>query len=585
MAIKATLGGFGGGNILFRAIDASNRANAEERRQQQQDLEASLKGFDYKDGRYEPNELGLATLENKRLNEQNKVTRNTAIADAFSALGSKEIVSPLLDLSEGNILEAWRKVSQNKSMLKAYQDKGIFDMQTIDPIRDANMLKEAGINLDVVNNDEVARDATLRGLVKIKGVDGKYNIVPNAQILQAVDIRKYANVDDYDTVMKRMNDINSIFFGRKVLTQQQEHNNSLIEEANALKAQVSSINNKAYLQSIHELVDGGLTGSALIKEIDKLDTSKLSEADKIKLDTAKVKLEIAEAKRDNLGNLSPTQELAKRKLDKGIAIEERSKKYDPYTFIYETIKEIPTKLNDKGKKVIDRQAYNDMHNYASDIQSRNFGDNKSAQAHFTKINIKVKESLALAKTASDIIKLTKELDKEQEGTNLVDTAINELRTYYNQDPSKRQIDYTKLNSRLGKFIASYIKLISGTAASKEEVNRLTTVIAGNKWKTGKNMINTLDTFLESTLDEAKLGQNNLQVDAPAYYMDNNLKLSEFEDTLSHEDKVNRALGHNPNPIHNYSIDNTETLITSNNSDTLTPKDIDSISLDAYVKGN
>ena len=123
----------------------------------------------------------------------------------------------------------------------------------------------------------------------------------------------------------------------------------------------------------------------------------------------------------------------------------------------------------------------------------------------TKENREFKDQFIVLKQGKKLNRMVQNLGEEEIARGIYDSGLQTIKTWIDdgKKPDEKMLKTISVETKLGKFIASYIKSISGLAVSDAEYRRLRDLMGGDNWKNTHTLKQAFDGFVGELDSEFK----------------------------------------------------------------------------------
>lgn len=502
-----------------------------DRKQRQEELTALQQGYelDEETNSYVP-------TANKQTQQDIKEQKLTATLDAIKAqMGNMQaktnfddMNSISLSLINGNFDDAKSTLNKN-TLLKTKLRDGKLDAVDFSPIdweNDGKLLEGTnikGIN-QAIDNQEV-RKALNSTYFKVQGKDGNWRVTSTDMLNKATNLWNNLNTAQRDMYTNRVRNVNSIISGAGITSGEQ---------------QVKETKENLDLSKNQVMMDAIASGdSTEVMEALKMTNPELFTPSKMKTNTRITSANL----KDEYANL-----VVKRK-NKDITPDETTR-LGVLHKLFSTDFDDKSATMEKGMQITAKYKEN---LFGQDVDSKDIKNAKlySQQSGIkpsSKSNTEFKDQYAILKNGQRLVTDIEKLQPEDISRGIYDVGIQEFKKLLSDksfltmstEDQKKALASVSVNTKLGMFLAKYIKSISGTAVAEGEYRRLSNLFSGSSFDNIQSLKAGVTSFVEE-LDKSFRDNAEINLlDNPATTLDlvqryNNNKPK----TTATKQKVNR----------------------------------------------
>ena len=449
-------------------INTDRAERVEGRAAKQQRLTNLIKGFeiDPSTGQYAPNQRGQTALDvqNQQLQQQLSIVteQNHQIQ---SVLNKDTMTDTVTTMLKGDVEGGWKKINQNPGLLKMLNSKGMEDLQQVNWMADKELLKDvpalAALTPEQLQDPQLM-NALNSAYFKVKK-NGKWQVNTTESLMKVTGTQQYTDRKTNAGITNRLNRINEILQGKV----QTPYERRLKEQQTILALKQNEHNNNIADLTINDMntfleENPNATLAQYQAHIAKGDPKAAIELEKAKIGLETARLKLKEAKAEGTEAVFPRNEFH-------AAVEDSYKKYDGTGNVFSN-DEWSVARNQQGKNKVDattKRAINDRINLME-----GFGKVKEGFEELDQNAWEKSKSVFSKYVPADWMSLTPEEQAKM---------------------TKR----LKEESRLGGYIADYIKMMSGAAVTDSERVTFTDIISSNKFATKDAFLAALSGFRET----------------------------------------------------------------------------------------
>jgi len=510
----------GNGSWLTAGIKAGNDYHNALRIEQQQQIENALKGF-VKDenGNYTATPLGEARLQSMQLANEKSAYRDGAILDTFKGLDGLQAVNPMKDILTGNTSNGWEAIKSNPTLKNSFEKVGVTEVGRIDLHNDNQLLQDAGVDTSKIDvNNPEAMKAFNSGFVKTRDTEGNWKVTPTQQLAEVTNIHNNVDTRTRDALVERMNMINDVTFGRKLLTDDKKELDSSVTAYSKLKAQVGTLNEQAKLTAVQDVIAKGGTLSDIQEALNPTSDydKKVLQYKNDKLDADIAELQNPDSKQTveqqtkllKLSSLRRKEEEAFYKQQAETKKSQVFKKYEANVDDFKFHKTMSVPLTKEG--TIDKEEYKHRREFAEKLQYYKDGKYYRATSAQDKIANKTRDTFSLSNKVEKLANTLEGVDYSQM------KRVGAWISQYNplDEDTHEYDDVQNASQGVKEFVISYAKIISGlTISDKEKANLLATTI-GSGLATGSSITRGLHNVSNIFRSSAEDSLNSMREDQP-----------------------------------------------------------------------
>ena len=197
---------------------------------------------------------------------------------------------------------------------------------------------------------------------------------------------------------------------------------------------------------------------------------------------------IGVTKNDKVTNAGLKQEYVslKVKAAEGKLTPDEKVKLDTYNQLFTTDNEQKRNILTKGISLVDKYYKGGLFNQKiakDDVVNAKLYEQQTGYKVDDKSAKELKDNFVVVSAANKLNKKLSELKPEELNRGLEDTGLQKLRSYLGDGKlTEKDIKSIKFQSQLGKFVAEYLRSISGTAVAKDEFARINNILGGDNLK-------------------------------------------------------------------------------------------------------
>jgi len=439
-------------------------------------------------------QLQKEALLQKQLEAQNQQIQ--AMQSKFNADGITNILHSVIQGDWKDAYNTWNNTPGLKESIANAPSLNAVDIAPVnynDP-NDVEQLKSIGItNL----NDKEVQDALNSSFMKVQGKDGKWRVTPVDSIVKETNTWNMFSTKQQEDYTKRAQYINSVLIGKNPeLAARQDEVNIKMDELKTKDTELKLSDAEKWLLANPDKTytdyknQGKTTSSASLKD-------------------EYANLQVAKAK----GELDKDNEIRLQVLDKLFSTDSDEKK----------------KILTKGLEIVDKYKDNLFNKPISKedvITAKLYADQSSMKVD-TKTSKELKDQYNVLRNGKRLYDEVSALKDEELSRGIYDTGLQKVKQLFsdnkfNSNSPEEKAKILKsidMNTKLGMFLAKYIKSISGAAVSDNEFARLRDLFSGSILNNTQTLKAGVTTFVEELDKQFKdISKTNLLND-PATTLD------------------------------------------------------------------
>lgn len=492
---------------FLQGVNAGQNIAQNNHRQRQQELTNYIKhGMTTDDGgNYVPSqdEYGQNMQATREASVENElIVQREKNAMLSATLNEGSMTRMVTAFTEGNVRDGLTELKRNPSLKRQLEDKGMRNIAPVDWANDSNLWEN---NPDINISPEDLQDPTVmnqlnRAFIKVQRADGEWGLIPTQNLAQSTGTMGYLSEADKEAMRTRFNEMGQILNGR-ILTDAEMRMQQAKQELETIKAksdtsvikygmeemeQFMQQNPNATLTDYHAHIARKQAEAMPEKPMTAMEMEKLrtqqARTGLIEQQTAKLQQGMADAKKDRETKLQGAGWSLSDVTDFSNKVDTGGFTDDDYKKAFEAVKANPTifKTSVETTRRVGRftKIANQAVGLATKIQNTN-------------IDMNAYQSLAttLGKFTGIFDSMSATEKKEIDKGTIIDSLSDEsLQT---------------LQGSATMLIADYLNLMSGTAVTEKEFNRMLGALGTSKWYDKTAVAVGLGNFAEETIRTAK----------------------------------------------------------------------------------
>ncbi len=459
----------------------ADRVIANKNAEKQRELTNLVNGYEKnKNGDYVANELGKAKNDAAITAQQNVLMDLKATNDLLTAtMNAKSFGDTVKHLSMGDAESAQRTLKNNPILAgKLKENYGVTAVAPADWRRDYKQLEVDGATVDT---NKLTDPKTIKALdsefFKVIKQDGSMDMVSVSQLKKMMNFEQYAPKEDIDGLRARAEKVHEIIRG--VFKSPEEE---ALADTKTETAQVSADMTNDITKLKADVLD------AVINNPDLSSDEKLQ------------KIQGANQTTDYKTMKQMYDAVAsKQKVEKNAREAETAK---PVEHQMEFYKELPNvELNDQ------------VLNTAKKLQ----GKNKLASTDKSKLNTR----RSIASQTADVIEALKDPKLSKNVLTSVNKILTDMTTeHLSLWGAVNALKNVEINTKTATLLAEYMHMVTGAAATDNEVSRHKTALFNMDWSNKTQTLHALSSFGESMSNALDDQLDGLKNDVPYFYAKN-----------------------------------------------------------------